>query len=104
MFGNPGQANYSTSNSYLDSLVCLRHSKGLPAVSIQWPAIADVGMAAANAKVMNSSFKKMLRLPLVKSVLQQAFTSKDDEETEDQKETRLSVYPMSVFPCVEAED
>ena len=48
MFGNPGQANYSASNSYLDSLVRLRRNKGLPAASIQWPAIADVGMAAAN--------------------------------------------------------
>ena len=36
--------------------------------------------------------------------LEDVVTSQDDEETEDQKETRLSVYPMSVFPCVEAED
>jgi NADP-dependent 3-hydroxy acid dehydrogenase YdfG len=55
LFGNPGQTNYSASNSYLDSLARLRQQRGLPAVSIQWPAIADVGMAVASEKNLNKS-------------------------------------------------
>ena len=78
LFGNPGQANYSASNSYLDSLACLRHSKGLPGVSIQWPAISDVGMAAAlNDKSTNY---QSLNLATVKKVLRHLFTTTLNEE------------------------
>jgi len=77
MFGNPGQSNYAASNSYLDSLVRLRHSKGLPAVSIQWPAIADVGMAASNES-MKLSQKEQLNSIIVKKVLKQLFASNLD--------------------------
>ena len=36
--------------------------------------------------------------------LEDISTNQEEEETEAQKNTRLSIYPMSVFPCVEAED
>ena len=77
LFGNPGQANYSASNSYLDSLVRLRRNKGLPAASIQWPAIADVGMAAANEKRM--LIKDKLSLSNVRRVLKEILTSQLDD-------------------------
>ena len=79
MFGNPGQAKYSASNSYLDSLVRLRRSKGLPELSIQWPAIADVGMAAAHNRSMNLSREEQLSLPTAKNVLRQILTSRMHE-------------------------
>jgi hypothetical protein len=47
LFGNIGQANYSTANAFLDDLARWRTSQGLPAVSVQWPAVTGVGMAAA---------------------------------------------------------
>ncbi|KAL9188495.1 LOW QUALITY PROTEIN: hypothetical protein ACHAXT_006873 [Thalassiosira profunda] len=71
MLGNPGQANYSASNSYLDSLARLRRSEGLPATSIQWPAIADVGMAAGHDILL----RDRLSLPRVKQVLKQLLSS-----------------------------
>ena len=36
--------------------------------------------------------------------LEDIATDQEEEETVDQKRTRLSIYPMSVFPCVEEED
>jgi NAD(P)-dependent dehydrogenase (short-subunit alcohol dehydrogenase family)/acyl carrier protein len=47
LFGNPGQANYSAANSYLDGLASWRRTQNLAATSIQWPAVSGVGMAAA---------------------------------------------------------
>merc|ERR1739848_639719 len=46
VYGNMGQSNYSSSNSYLDALARHRRAMGLPATAIQWGAWGDVGMAA----------------------------------------------------------
>jgi NAD(P)-dependent dehydrogenase (short-subunit alcohol dehydrogenase family)/acyl carrier protein len=47
LVGSPGQANYCASNAYLDALCRERTRRGLPGMSIQWGAFADVGVAAA---------------------------------------------------------
>jgi acyl transferase domain-containing protein/surfactin synthase thioesterase subunit len=45
LFGSPGQASYSSANSFLDALSHHRHKMGLPALSLNWTAWSDVGMA-----------------------------------------------------------
>jgi acyl carrier protein len=45
MVGNGGQANYVAANAVLDSLAAHRAASGVVATSINWGALADVGMA-----------------------------------------------------------
>jgi len=47
LLGNLGQCNYGAANGYLDALCEWRCASGLPGVSIRWPAVSEVGMAAA---------------------------------------------------------
>ena len=51
--GNAGQTNYSAANSFLDALAQLRERNNIAGLSIQWPAVDGIGMAAA----MEESFK-----------------------------------------------
>lgn len=44
--GNPGQANYSAANAYLDGLMEWRRAKGLVGSSINIAAVSSVGVAA----------------------------------------------------------
>jgi acyl carrier protein len=46
LFGNPGQANYVAANAYMDAVAQRRKAAGLPALSVQWGAITDVGILA----------------------------------------------------------
>ncbi len=47
MIGSPGQANYAAANAFLDGLAHYRARRGLPALSIDWGAFSEVGLAAA---------------------------------------------------------
>ena len=51
LFGNEGQANYVAANSYLEALADYRRGLGLPALTVAWGAIGDVGHLARNAAV-----------------------------------------------------
>ncbi|MCB2261721.1 MAG: type I polyketide synthase [Candidatus Thiosymbion ectosymbiont of Robbea hypermnestra] len=44
--GSLGQGNYAAANAFMDSLVHLRRTQGLPGLAINWGAWAEVGMAA----------------------------------------------------------
>jgi acyl transferase domain-containing protein/acyl carrier protein len=50
LFGAPGQSNYASANAFLDALAHHRCALGLPAMSINWSAWSEVGMAARLAE------------------------------------------------------
>jgi len=50
LLGSPGQSNYAAANTFLDALAHRRVADGRPALSIDWGAFAEVGLAAAQAQ------------------------------------------------------
>lgn len=48
--GNPGQANYTAANSFLQALAQQRHSKGLPASTIAIGAVIGVGFLSRTGR------------------------------------------------------
>ncbi|NEO53120.1 MAG: SDR family NAD(P)-dependent oxidoreductase [Okeania sp. SIO3B5] len=46
LLGSPGQGNHSTANAFLDGLAHYRRAQGLPGLSINWGAVAQIGEAA----------------------------------------------------------
>ena len=46
LLASPGQSNYAAANSFLDSFAHYRRSRSLPALSVNWGAWADAGMAS----------------------------------------------------------
>mmetsp|Transcript_75410 Transcript_75410/g.164513 ORF Transcript_75410/g.164513 Transcript_75410/m.164513 type:complete len:618 (-) Transcript_75410:155-2008(-) len=61
VYGNMGQLNYSTSNSFLDGLARHRQALGLPGTAPQWGAWGDVGMAA---NLDEASKRRMANSPM----------------------------------------
>ncbi len=50
-FGAAGQGNYAASNTFLDSLAHHRNQLGLPALTVNWGPLGDVGYLARNPMV-----------------------------------------------------
>ncbi len=51
IYGNPGQVSYVGANSFLDNFSQWRRAQGLPATTINWGVIGDVGFVARSGKV-----------------------------------------------------
>ena len=63
ILGNRSQANYAAGNTYQDALALYRHSKGLPATSIDLGSILSVGYVAEN-------YNRLKTTPAIASVLE----------------------------------
>src|SRR5262249_23200742 len=48
IIGNPGQANYVAGNAFLDMLAYYRRARGLPALTVNWGRVGDVGHVVNN--------------------------------------------------------
>jgi acyl transferase domain-containing protein/NADPH:quinone reductase-like Zn-dependent oxidoreductase/NAD(P)-dependent dehydrogenase (short-subunit alcohol dehydrogenase family)/aryl carrier-like protein len=62
-FGSAGQGNYAASNTFLDSLAYYRSHLGLPALTVNWGPLGDVGYLARNPMVaawLESGGSKMI--------------------------------------------
>lgn len=55
---NPGQSDYTAANMFLDTFAEYRRNLGLPAVSIQWPAWRETGIAQRMDAVDESELYK----------------------------------------------
>ncbi|MCA9978346.1 MAG: KR domain-containing protein, partial [Anaerolineales bacterium] len=44
LLGAPGQGNHAAANAFMDTLVYARRAQGLPGISINWGAWADIGV------------------------------------------------------------
>ncbi|MFB9994577.1 SDR family NAD(P)-dependent oxidoreductase [Deinococcus oregonensis] len=51
LIGNMGQANYGAANAFLDALADVRRTEGLPSLTVNWGAVADVGYLTGQAAV-----------------------------------------------------
>jgi acyl transferase domain-containing protein/NADPH:quinone reductase-like Zn-dependent oxidoreductase/SAM-dependent methyltransferase/acyl carrier protein len=51
MTGQPGQGNYCAANAFLDAFAHYRRAKRLPALTVNWGALGDVGYVSRNADI-----------------------------------------------------
>jgi surfactin synthase thioesterase subunit/NAD(P)-dependent dehydrogenase (short-subunit alcohol dehydrogenase family)/aryl carrier-like protein len=51
MYGTPGQGNYAAANSFLDQFAGYRRKKGLPATTVNWGILGNVGFVARTKRV-----------------------------------------------------
>jgi NAD(P)-dependent dehydrogenase (short-subunit alcohol dehydrogenase family)/aryl carrier-like protein len=51
VLGSPGQSNYAAANAMLDGLAEYRRARGLPACTISWGFLGDVGWVARHGEI-----------------------------------------------------
>ena len=58
IYGNPGQVSYVAGNSFLENFAQFRRSQGMPAMTINWGVLGDVGFVARSGNVGGLLYKQ----------------------------------------------
>ncbi|MDH5603977.1 MAG: SDR family NAD(P)-dependent oxidoreductase, partial [Cyclobacteriaceae bacterium] len=100
IYGNPGQVSYVGANSFLDNFSSYRRSLGLPAMTINWGVIGEVGFVARSGNVGGLLYKqgwKAFTLTQALSVLEQMLLTNPVQRvaTDSDWEMIGSFYPHS---------
>jgi malonyl CoA-acyl carrier protein transacylase len=90
LMGSSGQANYAAANAFLDGLAAFRQVQRLPALSINWGAWSDVGMAAA----LSEPHQQRLAAQGVSSISPEQGV-KILEHLIEKRETQTAVLPIN---------
>ena len=51
LFGNPLQGNYAAANAFLDALAGYRRARGLPALTVNWGVVSEVGYVSRHPEI-----------------------------------------------------
>ncbi len=90
LLGSAGQANHAAANAFMDAFAYYRQAHGLPAVSINWGAWADVGAAADR--------KLDARRGIATMAPQEGLQAFEWVVQESARRTRLSFAQIAVVP------